>query len=47
MLFIATAAYGTPTCEELDTLRKFRDDSLLNTPLGKAFVAAYLSSALR
>lgn len=39
--FIATAAYGTPTCEELDILRKFRDDSLLNTPLGKAFVDAY------
>lgn len=39
--FIATAAYGTAMSEELDILRRFRDDALLNTPVGKAFVAVY------
>ena len=39
--FIATAAYGTSMCEELNMLRRFRDETLLNTLYGKAFVATY------
>jgi hypothetical protein len=39
--FIATAAYGSETAEELDTLRAFRDRVLLQSGPGKWFVAAY------
>jgi len=39
--FIATAAYGTPTAEEIQILREFRDEYLLNDPLGQALVAIY------
>jgi len=39
--FIATAAYGTPMAEEVQTLRDFRDDYLLANPLGQAFVDLY------
>jgi len=39
--FVATAAYGTPMSEEVDILRQFRDELLLNNPVGRAFVAAY------
>ncbi|MCD6568170.1 MAG: hypothetical protein J7K94_05515 [Dehalococcoidia bacterium] len=41
--FIATAAYGTPTAEEIDILREFRDDVLLPSRTGAAFVAFYYS----
>jgi len=34
---IATAAYGTPLCEELDTLREFRDTRLETTFAGRVF----------
>jgi len=39
--FIATAAYGTPTAEQIDVLREFRDVVLLESTLGSQFVALY------
>ncbi|OGN97933.1 MAG: hypothetical protein A2Z77_08795 [Chloroflexi bacterium RBG_13_51_36] len=39
--FIATAAYGTETAAELDTLRDFRDQVLLKSALGSLFVDTY------
>ena len=39
--FIATAAYGTKSAEEIDVLREFRDDVLMQSPAGRDFVRAY------
>lgn len=39
--FIATAAYGTPFAEEIDVLRDFRDDFLMQNSPGRAFVKFY------
>jgi len=39
--FIATAAYGTETASQLDVLRDFRDQVLLENALGSQFVATY------
>ncbi len=39
--FIATAAYGSPLAPEVIYLRTFRDEVLLQSPLGKAFVKTY------
>jgi hypothetical protein len=39
--FIATAAYGSPAAEELNTLRAFRDDVLLQSEPGAALVELY------
>jgi len=39
--FIATAAYGTETASQLDILRDFRDQVLLDNALGSRFVEAY------
>ncbi|MGB6873625.1 MAG: C1 family peptidase [Dehalococcoidia bacterium] len=39
--FIATAAYGTPMADEIETFREFRDGYLLTNPLGRAFVDFY------
>jgi len=39
--FIATAAYGTPTAEQIDVLREFRDIVLLESAAGSQFVALY------
>ena len=39
--FIATAAYGTPSAEQIDVLREFRDVVLLKSTLGSQFVALY------
>ena len=41
LCFIATAAYGTSTAEEIDTLRAFRDEVLMQNSLGSRFVALY------
>ena len=41
LCFIATAAYGTETASQLDVLRDFRDQVLLESALGSRFVAAY------
>jgi len=39
--FIATAAYGTDTAEEINLLREFRDVVLLASGLGTEFVSLY------
>ena len=39
--FIATAAYGTSTAEQIDVLREFRDVVLLKSTVGSQFVALY------
>ena len=39
--FIATAAYGTPTAEQIDVLREFRDVVLLESTVGSQFVDLY------
>jgi len=39
--FIATAAYGSPTAEQIDVLRGFRDGVLLESVAGSQFVALY------
>ncbi|MEI6088662.1 MAG: CFI-box-CTERM domain-containing protein [Bacteroidota bacterium] len=39
--FIATAAFGTPFASEVHVLRIWRDESLLQSSLGKTFVAMY------
>lgn len=39
--FIATATYGSPFAPEVDTFRQFRDEVLLNSKLGEAFVSFY------
>jgi hypothetical protein len=39
--FIATAAYGTPLAEEIEILRKFRDEYLMTNPAGQAVVHFY------
>jgi polyhydroxybutyrate depolymerase len=39
--FIATAAYGTPTAEQLDVLRAFRDEVLLKSTVGSQLVNLY------
>jgi hypothetical protein len=39
--FIATAAYGTPTAEQINVLREFREVVLLQNSVGSEFVALY------
>jgi hypothetical protein len=39
--FVATAAYGTGTAEEVDLLREFRDVVLLSSDPGAEFVSLY------
>jgi hypothetical protein len=39
--FVATAAYGDPRHPEVVALRRWRDQVLVRTPLGRAFVAFY------
>jgi hypothetical protein len=39
--FIASAAYGTPTAEQVDVLREFRDVVLLESTVGSQFVTLY------
>jgi hypothetical protein len=39
--FIATAAYGTPTAEQIAVLREFRDGVLLESAAGSQFIDLY------
>jgi hypothetical protein len=39
--FIATAAYGTPMAEEINALRRFRDEEMEPNLLGRHFVTLY------
>ncbi|MBA7648769.1 hypothetical protein ES703_56559 [subsurface metagenome] len=43
--FIATAAYGTSTAEEIDILRAFRDEVLLESALGSQLVEWYYQTS--
>ena len=43
--FIATAAYGTDTAQEIDILREFRDTVLLPNSLGAKFVSFYYNTS--
>jgi len=43
--FIATAAYGTSTAAEIDTLRAFRDEVLLESTLGSKLVEWYYQAS--
>jgi hypothetical protein len=39
--FVATAAYGDPDHEDVAFLRQYRNKTLRNTVLGRAFIASY------
>jgi hypothetical protein len=41
--FVATACYGNYDAPEVLVLRQFKDDKLLKTSFGKAFVKIYYS----
>ena len=43
--FIATAAYGTSTAEEIDVLRAFKDEVLLENSLGSQLVEFYYQTS--
>ncbi len=43
--FIATAAYGSYFEDHVKILRQLRDDILLHSGIGKAFVAAYYKTS--
>lgn len=39
--FIATVAYGTPSAAEINVLRKFRDNNLKQSTIGRSFIDFY------
>ena len=39
--YVATAVYGSYDCPEVWTLRRFRDDTLASTLLGRMFIRTY------
>lgn len=43
--FIATAVYGGPNAPQVQTLKEFRDDVLMQSSLGRALVSFYYSGA--
>lgn len=45
MCFIATAAYGSESAAEIDVLRDFRDDVLLQSAAGRDYVGFYYAAS--
>jgi hypothetical protein len=45
MCFIATAAYGSETAAEIDVLRDFRDDILMQSAAGRDYVGFYYAAS--
>lgn len=43
--FVATAAYGTAWAANVTTLRTFRDECLLQSPVGRGFVSLYYAAS--
>ena len=43
--FIASASYDTPYHEDLDELRRFRDNVLMTNPLGRTLVRTYYATS--
>ena len=43
--FIATAAFGTPMAQEINTLRRFRDSKMEPSPIGRHFVTFYYTTS--
>lgn len=43
--FIATAAYGTPLHDDINVLRKFRDDYMMPNSAGQAMVKIYYTTS--
>jgi very-short-patch-repair endonuclease len=43
--FIATAAYGTPMAQEINTLRRFRDSKMEPTLIGRYFITLYYNTS--
>nr|QNO41624.1 hypothetical protein AJMLGAKO_00001 [Methanosarcinales archaeon ANME-2c ERB4] len=43
--FIATAAYGSPLHDDINVLRKFRDEYLMPNPAGQAMVKLYYTTS--
>ena len=39
--YVATCVYGSYDCPQVWTLRRFRDDTLAESPLGRAFIHTY------
>ena len=39
--YVATCVYGSYDCPQVWTLRRFRDDTLAKTPVGRAFIHTY------
>ena len=43
--FIATAAYGTPMAQEIDTLRRFRDSKMEPNLIGRHLITLYYNAS--
>ncbi len=43
--YVATAVYGSYDCPEVWTLRRFRDNTLAKTFLGRAFIRIYYATS--
>ncbi len=43
--YIATSVYGSYDCPEVWTLRRFRDETLAQTPEGRAFIRLYYATS--
>jgi very-short-patch-repair endonuclease len=43
--FIATAAFGTPMAQEIETLRRFRDSKMKSNLVGRYFITFYYEAS--